>query len=129
MRVSLFAMGLALSVAGCSLERSRKPSASAAPEATAEPPAPPTRALTARAEPAKAPVDVPALSGRVNDYADVLTPEQETEISDLYESIERDIGSQIALLTVDSLNGVPIADYSLAVANTWGLGRRGVDDG
>jgi uncharacterized protein len=73
--------------------------------------------------------EVPALQGRVNDYANVLTPDQEAELSGLYESVERGIGSQIALLTIASSNGVPLDQYSLTVANTWGLGRSGVDDG
>jgi uncharacterized membrane protein YhaH (DUF805 family) len=73
--------------------------------------------------------DVPALRGRVNDYADLLTPEQESELAGLYRSLEQEIGCQIALLTIDNLNGVSIEDYSLEVANTWALGRRGIDDG
>lgn len=116
---------LVLFVAACSPERSQQPavattSAAVSPEPVAQ------RAL---AEPSKGSIEAPALRGRVNDYADVLTPDQEAELSGLYESVEREIGAQIALLTVKSLNGVPIADYSLAVANTWALGRRGVDDG
>ena len=43
--------------------------------------------------------------------------------------MEQEIGSQIALLTIESLHGARIEDYSLAVANAWGLGRRGIDDG
>jgi uncharacterized protein len=83
----------------------------------------------APADPGPPAFEVPALRGRVNDYADILTPAQETELGGLYESLEREVGSQIALLTVKSSNGVAIEKYSLAVANAWGLGRRGVDDG
>ncbi len=74
-------------------------------------------------------VDVPTLRGRVNDYANLLTPAQEAELSAVYEALEQEIGSQIALLTVESLRGIRIEDYSLNVANAWGLGRRGIDDG
>src|SRR5262249_23578392 len=72
---------------------------------------------------------IPALRGRVNDDADLLTPAQENELSSLYRSLEREIGCQIALLTVETLPGVRIEDYSRRVANAWGLGRRGIDDG
>ena len=72
---------------------------------------------------------VPALRGRVNDYADLLTPTQETELETLYRSLEQEVGSQVALLTIESLHGIRIEDYSLKVANTWALGRRDVDDG
>jgi uncharacterized protein len=119
------AFGLALLVAACSLERSQKPGIADAPgQSNREP-----TAQRTPAEPSKASFDVPALRGRVNDYANVLTPDQETDLNGLYESVERGVGSQIALLTVQSLNGVPMDDYSLTVANTWGLGRRGIDDG
>jgi uncharacterized membrane protein YhaH (DUF805 family) len=72
---------------------------------------------------------VPALVGRVNDYADLLTPTQEAELAALYQSLEREIGCEIALLTIDDLHGESIEDYSRAVVDAWGLGRRGIEDG
>jgi uncharacterized membrane protein YgcG len=125
MRGSCFALGLALLVTACRREHS--PTTELATTPAVANPQPATR--QAPAEPPKLPFEVPALRGRVNDYANALTPEQETDLSGLYESVEREVGSQIALLTVESLNGVPIDDYSLTVANAWGLGRRGIDDG
>jgi uncharacterized protein len=83
----------------------------------------------AASESASVGFDVPALQGHVNDYAGLLTPAEELELSSLYESLEHDIGSQIAVLTVAALPGMRIEDYSLKVANAWALGRRGVDDG
>jgi uncharacterized protein len=80
-------------------------------------------------EPAKSLLAVPKLRGRVNDYADLLTPAQENELGSLYESVEKELGSQIALLTIESLHGERIEEYSLRVANAWGLGRSGIDDG
>ena len=72
---------------------------------------------------------VPELRGYVNDNADLLTPPQEAELSEMYRSVEREIGCQIVLLTIESLPAVRIEDYSLTVANTWALGRKGIDDG
>jgi uncharacterized membrane protein YgcG len=124
MRGLYFTLGLALLVAACNHERSQKPGLVNTPvQLNPEP------ARQDPAEPSKVSFEVPALRGRVNDYANLLTPEQETDLNGLYESVERGVGSQIALLTVQSLNGVPMEDYSLAVANSWGLGRRGIDDG
>jgi uncharacterized protein len=120
-----FALGLALLVTACSLERSQKPAVGITPGQVSPEPT----ARQAPAEPSRVSFEVPALRGRVNDYANVLTPDQEAELSGLYESVERGIGSQIALLTIESSNGVPLDDYSLTVANAWGLGRRGIDDG
>ena len=88
-----------------------------APSAVAPPPV----------EPATSP-EIPAPLGRVNDHADLLTPEQESQLAALYQALEQDVGCQIALLTIDDLQGQSIEDYSREVVNTWGLGRRGIDD-
>jgi uncharacterized protein len=73
--------------------------------------------------------DVPELRGRVNDHADLLTPEQESELAALYRALEQEIGCEIALLTIDDLHGESIEDYSRKVVDAWGLGRRGIEDG
>jgi uncharacterized protein len=117
------ALAAALLVAACSPERSQRSAATIPSQAAVEP------ARHSSAEPSKVAFEVPALRGRVNDYADILTPVQETELAGLYEANERAVGSQIAVLTIQSLGGVPIKEYSLAVANTWGLGRLDIDDG
>ena len=38
-------------------------------------------------------------------------------------------GAQVAVLTVDSLDGDTIEDFAVRVFQTWKLGRRGVNDG
>lgn len=73
--------------------------------------------------------DLPELRGRVNDYADLLSAPEEAELGELYAVLERETGCQMALLTIQALPDVSIEQYSLAVANAWALGRRGVDDG
>jgi hypothetical protein len=73
--------------------------------------------------------DLPQLRGRVNDYADLLSPPEEAELAQLYAVLERETGCQMALLTIQVLPDVSIEEYSLAVANGWALGRRGIDDG
>lgn len=72
---------------------------------------------------------IPERRGRVNDYAQLLTSEQEVELAALYESLEQQVGCQMTLLTIESLRGESIEDYSLKVANAWALGRSGIDDG
>ena len=37
--------------------------------------------------------------------------------------------NQIAILTIPSLEGHPLADYSHQVATTWALGKKGTDNG
>ena len=49
----------------------------------------------------------------------------EAKLADL----EQRTGAQVAVLTVDSLEGDSIEDYAVRVFQTWKLGRKGVDDG
>ena len=44
-------------------------------------------------------------------------------------AFEKETGAQVAVLTIDTLGGDVLEDYSLKVAQTWKLGRKGVDDG
>jgi uncharacterized protein len=73
--------------------------------------------------------EVPPLRARVNDYAELLPVEVEARIEGKLEAFEGQTGAQIAVLTVDSLEGEVLEDYSLRVVETWQLGRRDVDDG
>jgi len=72
---------------------------------------------------------VPKLSGRVNDYAELISPGAEARIKDLLAKLEEDKGAQVVVLTIDSLQGEQLEEYSLRVAETWKLGRADSDDG
>ncbi len=72
---------------------------------------------------------VPTLRGRVNDEAGLISPEAEARISATLEALENDTGAQVAVLTVTSLEGEALEDYSLRIAETWKLGRADEDDG
>jgi uncharacterized membrane protein YgcG len=74
-------------------------------------------------------LELPQLQGHVNDYAGLLSQSEEAELGKLYAILETELGCQVALLTIPVLPGVSIEEYSLAVANGWALGRRGIDDG
>ncbi len=66
---------------------------------------------------------VPKLSGRVNDYAELLSPAAEARIDERLTKLEQDTGAQVVVLTIDTLEGEQLEEYSLRVAETWGLGR------
>ena len=83
-------------------------------------------ALAATALPA---LEVPYLAGRVNDLADLLAGATEEKLEASLASLEKDTGAQVAVLTIPSLEGEPLEDYSLRVVETWKLGRGEVDDG
>lgn len=74
-------------------------------------------------------LEVPFLSGRVVDEAEILSPETEQGLTAQLEQLEQQTGAQVVVLTVPSLEGDPLEDYSLRVADTWQLGGAERDDG
>ena len=74
-------------------------------------------------------LDVPFLSGRVNDQASLLSDDGRSAVEAKLKDFESRTGHQVAVLTLDSLEGEPLEDFSLKVARTWGLGRKDRDDG
>jgi len=78
---------------------------------------------------AAAALEVPYLSGRVVDEAGIVPPDAAARIEETLRAFEEETGAQVAVLTVPSLEGEVLEDYSLKVAETWGLGREDRDDG
>ena len=74
-------------------------------------------------------LDVPFLSGRVNDHADLLSASAREKLEATLTDFEKRTGHQLAVLTMPSLKGEVLEDFSLKVSRTWGLGRKGVNDG
>jgi uncharacterized protein len=78
---------------------------------------------------AVAALEVPYLSGRIDDRAGMLGAGYETQLDGRLRQLEEETGAQVAVLTIPSLEGDPIEDFSIRVVETWKLGRAGVDDG
>jgi uncharacterized protein len=74
-------------------------------------------------------LEVPPLTARVNDLANVLSPQMKSQLEQQSESYERSTGHQLAVLIVPSLEGEPIEDYAVRVFEGWKLGKKGKDDG
>lgn len=74
-------------------------------------------------------LDVPALKGRVNDYANVISANTEKELDSYLYSLEEQTGIQMVVLTVPSLKGDDIASFGIKTAEKWKIGRNGKDDG
>ena len=72
---------------------------------------------------------VPALKGRVNDYAKIIRDSDEREIEEYLASLEQSTGIQIAVLTMPSLDGEDIASFGIKVADKWQLGDKEKDNG
>jgi len=74
-------------------------------------------------------LEVPYLSGRVSDQAGLLSDAGAARISEALQALEQSNGAQVAVLTLASLEGEPLEDYSIRVVESWALGRSGRDDG
>ncbi len=74
-------------------------------------------------------VEVPFLTGRVTDNAQILSDETRKTITANLKAHEEKTTNQIAVLTVPTLEGVSIEEYATAAFNTWKLGQKGKDNG
>jgi len=74
-------------------------------------------------------LDVPPLNGPVNDYAHIFTASETQELNAYLYSIDRQSDLQIAVLTIPSLEGESLEDYSIRVAEKWQIGQKGKDSG
>jgi uncharacterized protein len=73
--------------------------------------------------------EIPALHGRVTDLTGTLNAQEQSALDAKLARLERDTGSQLAVLIVATTQPEDIAAYSIRVADAWRLGRKGVDDG
>jgi uncharacterized protein len=73
--------------------------------------------------------DVPALAGRVNDQAHLLSSREASDLEQRLAEYENSTGHQFALLTIDSLDGDALESFSIRVVESWKLGKKRKDDG
>ncbi|MEZ5503372.1 MAG: TPM domain-containing protein [Halioglobus sp.] len=83
-------------------------------------------ALVAVAQPLQ---EVPTLRERVTDLTGTLDAADKSALSGKLAQLERDTGSQLAVLIVPSTAPEDIAAYSIRVVDAWRLGRDKIDDG
>jgi len=74
-------------------------------------------------------LQVPSLKGRVNDQANILTSQQARTLEAMLQETEKQTSAQVALLIIPSLRGENLEEYSLRVAEEWGLGQNDRDNG
>lgn len=74
-------------------------------------------------------VDVPFLTGRVTDNAQVISMDKRLVITEMLKAHEEKTGNQIAVLTVSTLNGANLEEYAVEVFDSWKLGQKGKDNG
>jgi uncharacterized protein len=65
----------------------------------------------------------------VNDFAHVLDQGTIAELDDICQQIERQAHAQIAVVTVNSLDGSDIESYAVELYKKWGIGSKATDRG
>jgi uncharacterized protein len=74
-------------------------------------------------------LDVPPLKGRVNDYAGMLSSYTKKQLDGILRDIEQTDSTQIVVLTIRSLEGEVLEEFSIKVAEQWKIGQKGFDNG
>ena len=74
-------------------------------------------------------LEVPAYQGYVNDYAAMLTPAARASLTRTLQEFDASDSTQIAVLTVESLEGDSLEDFSIRTADKWKIGQKGKDNG
>ena len=73
--------------------------------------------------------DVPFLSGRVVDEAEILSPATRERLTAVSKTHEDSTTNQVVVLTTPTIGGESIEEYATRVFATWKLGQKGKDNG
>ena len=65
----------------------------------------------------------------VNDFANILDDSEESLLEQKLLAYNNSTSTQIAVVTINSLQGNDIGDYSFRLAEKWGIGQKGKDNG
>jgi len=65
----------------------------------------------------------------VNDFAGLLSAEQQASLENKLVGFEQKTSTQIAIITVKSLSGYDKADYAVKLSEKWGIGQKGKNNG
>lgn len=74
-------------------------------------------------------LEAPGPVGRINDRAGMLSPETKLRLEQKLAAFEKETSNQVAVLTIPSLQGDDIDQFSIRVAEAWKLGVKGRDNG
>jgi len=79
---------------------------------------------TAHAEPT-----FPVLTGRITDEAGLLKAGDRAFVEAELAALEQKSTDQLAVVTLNSLQGYPIEDFGYQLGRKWGIGQKGKDNG
>jgi uncharacterized protein len=73
--------------------------------------------------------EMPTLTGRVVDLADLLSPQEEAALTEKLQAFEAKSSDQIVVVTIPSLDGAVLEDYANKLFRAWQLGQKQEDNG
>ena len=73
--------------------------------------------------------NLPKPAGRITDLANIIDSATESELDSRLNELERKTSSEVAVVTVPSLDGVPVEDYAVRLFKEWGIGQANTDNG
>jgi uncharacterized protein len=74
-------------------------------------------------------LDVPPLRGYVNDYANMMSSQTRAKVEGELKALEQSDSTQLVILTIPSLQGEALEEFSMKTAETWKIGQKGKDNG
>ena len=72
---------------------------------------------------------LPRPDGYVNDFARILDESVESDLEHYLTTLERDTSAEVAIATIDSLDGLTVEQYANRLFEEWGIGKRQKDNG
>ena len=82
------------------------------------------QASVASPSPTPTPRILPTRNGSINDYANVLSAADKKRLDSLLAKFLRERDAEFAIATIETTNGEPLFDYSLALARDWKVGTK-----
>jgi uncharacterized protein len=73
--------------------------------------------------------EIPYMTGRITDNAEILSSEARARITELLKAHEEANTDQVAVLTLPSLEGIRLEEFAARVFQEWKLGDKGKDNG
>jgi uncharacterized protein len=68
-------------------------------------------------------------TGYVNDFAHVLDADTIAQLTNICEQLDQKAHAQVAVVTINSLDGADIDSYAVALFKKWGIGSKATDHG
>jgi uncharacterized protein len=72
---------------------------------------------------------LPEPQGYVNDFANLISDDVENSLEDILAQYEAETTNELAVVTVKTLGGKSIEEYTISLAEKWGVGQKDKDNG